>query len=583
MKEAGIIGKLRRDRDSRVIAFYFLAAFVFGLILIRGYGVYWDYEDEVSILWWNMHEFAVNLCGENSWLAGKFSHLIVPSLEQEKDHGIAIYYPAAPFLYKAFGYWRYFVWRISVFIVFFLSALGIFFSAKTIYRSRKLACFLFSVYLFAPIPFAYGHLDNKDIGFLSMSVLTLLGALKWARCDMGGGKKQRIHRLKWILFFSLAAALAANCKILGILFWGMGVVYVMLYQLMRQGTSDGGSPPRNGKEWAGIFGKIILAAAAGFLLCFFVITPAAWRHPIDYAIFVIRSVFRFVRWGGMVKFAGTIYSEGETPWYYLGGMIVLTTPVFILLLILAGHLEVIRTAAASVMKKRGGAGQRVHTLNMIYLFLLWLIPFLYGSFGDDIIYDEWRHFFFLWGYLVLIGGAGALRLADFAEKIAGKIAGKLRPDASGTARRVPAWIGTACVLYLILLILTGHPYEYAYTNVFAGPNAGERYQIDYWQISFDSAMRRLCAMDEGERNTELELSVGGADYYFNGFAVDYTYRSLHPAFQQKIIPGGQDANYLFRSVTYDGIAQLVDLSGYHLLFTIRAYGNDIMGVWEKNQ
>ena len=119
--------------------------------------------------------------------------------------------------------------------------------------------------------------------------------------------------------------------------------------------------------------------------------------------------------------------------------------------------------------------------------------------------------------------------------------------------------------------------------MFAGPNAGERYQIDYWQISFDSAMRRLCAMDEGERNTELELSVGGADYYFNGFAVDYTYRSLHPAFQQKIIPGGQDANYLFRSVTYDGIAQLVDLSGYHLLFTIRAYGNDIMGVWEKNQ
>ena len=42
MKEAGIIGKLRRDRDSRVIAFYFLAAFVFGLILIRGYGVYWE-------------------------------------------------------------------------------------------------------------------------------------------------------------------------------------------------------------------------------------------------------------------------------------------------------------------------------------------------------------------------------------------------------------------------------------------------------------------------------------------------------------------------------------------------------------
>ena len=127
MKEAGIIGKLRRDRDSRVIAFYFLAAFVFGLILIRGYGVYWDYEDEVSILWWNMHEFAVNLCGENSWLAGKFSHLIVPSLEQEKDHGIAIYYPAAPFLYKAFGYWRYFVWRISVFIVFFLKSIQFFF------------------------------------------------------------------------------------------------------------------------------------------------------------------------------------------------------------------------------------------------------------------------------------------------------------------------------------------------------------------------------------------------------------------------------------------------------------------------
>ncbi len=573
MKETvQLFEKLKHDKGSRAIALYFAAAFLFGLYLIRGYGVYWDYENEVAILWWNMHEFAVNLFGENSFLAGKFSHLIIPSLEEEKDHGIAIYYLAAPLLYKAFGYWRYFVWRISVFIVFFLSALGVYFSARTIYQSRKLSCFLASIYLFAPIPFAYGHLDNKDIGFLSMSVLTLLGALKWSRCSTGDTKEQRRKRLFWWLFFSMSAALAANCKILGILFWGMGVAYVMLLRRMRERSPDI-------KSLAAAWGKIILLAAAGFVLCFFIITPAAWRHPVEYAVFVIKSVFRFVRWGGMVKFAGTIYPEGETPWYYLGGMFVITTPIFILILILLGHLEMVRSIAASLAGKMRSQEQKERVLNLIYLFLLWLIPFLYGSFGDDIIYDEWRHFFFLWGYLVLIAGAGARWIASLVRRIMGKAV----PDRPAFGRQLPWWLGGLCVGYLIVLILMGHPYEYAYTNLLAGPNAGERYQIDYWQISFDSAMRRLCELEPDERRADLELSVGGADYYYNGFAVDYTFRSLYPVYQQQIIPGGQDANYLFRAITYDGIAKIVDMSDYHLLFTIKAYGNDIMGVWEKNQ
>ena len=589
--------KLTHERKYIIV--YFLAAFVFGLVLVRGYGVYWDYEDEIAILWWNMHEFASNLFGENSWLAGKFTHLITASLEQEKDHGAAIYYFAAPLLYKTFGYSRYLVWRIAVYLVYFAGALGVYFCAKVIYRSRRLSLFLFSIYLFSPLPFAYGHFDNKDIGFLTFCVLTMLGALKWAEAGAAdasvappreGGRRQRTRISAsgwWCIFFSLSSALATNCKILGGLFWVMGLIYVVL------------ETKRN----------VVLPAIAGFAVCFFALTPAMWKHPMEYIVWVVNSVFRFMRWGGTVKFAGALYPEGTTPWYYLGGMIVITSPVVILALIALGVGRLVistfelrhknnaiesQTAmpddgmnkAKQLMgegKASIGDEEQSHVFTLWYVLLMFLIPFLYGSLGNDIIYDEWRHFFFLWGFLVLLAGEGVVGLGSVYHAL------EFRRGQKGIGLR---FLGAGYVAVLIVFILLQHPYEFTYTNILAGRDADERYQLDYWQVSFDSAMRVLAGSagvfaDKHvhwyqERNPELAITVGGADFYYNGYAVDYTYRSLRPDLQQVIYPGGTEVNYLFEARTYDGIAQVQDLGGYHKLFDLYSLNNDILTVWEKD-
>ena len=569
-----LVDKLKNtDREQRAAFLFFAVSLIFGLLMVKGYGPYWDYEDEMLILWQNIHQYAESIFGADSFVASKFAKYTVISLSDEKDHGIALYYVIAPLLFKAFGYSKYVIWKAYVFLVFFAGSLGIYASARILYGSRRLSLFLSALYLYAPLPFAYGHFDNKDIGFLTLSVLTLTGVLKWTRT----GKK------RWGIFFGAAAAFAANCKILGLLFFGMGLIYVWICGFREIDDRNGAecrfkSP--NGKEQNApapdpnengsksvrrartklAFCQLLLAGFS-FCIVFFLITPAAWPDPAGYLVFVIRSVFKFVRWGGSVKFGGVIYPEGTTPWYYLGGMIVLTTPVLILILILLGHAGIIT--------------DRKRRLDLLYLALLWVIPFCYGSFGDDIIYDEWRHFFFLWGYLILIAGEGALLLKGWGTA--------LGSTKSPHGRLIRSWhliAAAVLVCYLLLMIVTGHPYEMTYTNLLAGSDASENYQVDYWQVSFDAVIRRLitCA----DRNQELELTIGGADPYYNNNAVDYTYRSMDPQVQQYVYPGGTQANYLLEAKTYEGIAQNVDLTQYHTLFTLEAFDKEIVTVWEKN-
>ncbi len=111
----------------------------------------------------------------------------------------------------------------------------------------------------------------------------------------------------------------------------------------------------------------------------------------------------YFRWEGWILFLGTYYSAQNIPRMYLPIWILITVPIFTLLLFLAGLVSIAKLSFCS----------KIHELNR-YIFLpipavnaiLIIFMICYVIIMRPVIYDGWRQFYFLYPsiiYLAILG------------------------------------------------------------------------------------------------------------------------------------------------------------------------------------
>jgi hypothetical protein len=108
-----------------------------------------------------------------------------------------------------------------------------------------------------------------------------------------------------------------------------------------------------------------------------------------------------------------------------------------------------------------------------------------------IMYDGWRHLFFVYPALIYLAGIGMETVVTYAAARFG--------DAR---RRMVNTVATAalllCLTPVVAFMVANHPFEHLYFNRFAGRDMAEikqRFELDYWGLSYRKALEYIVRSD----------------------------------------------------------------------------------------
>ncbi|MEG2356314.1 MAG: hypothetical protein RSC40_05065, partial [Clostridia bacterium] len=141
------------------------------------------------------------------------------------------------------------------------------------------------------------------------------------------------------------------------------------------------------------------------------------------------------------------------------------------------------------------------TLALFAATLLWLVPLLFAAFTRPLVYNGWRHFYFVFAGVSILAAQGVGAVWRFCVKHAKAAHARLW-------RRLLPLTLCACFAVSAWGIAANHPYQYGYYNVLSRGNSQNEMELDYWVVSTLNAMKRLTSEP---RNQALPLKLGARD------------------------------------------------------------------------
>jgi hypothetical protein len=156
-----------------LIAVFFALLTLIGLLTAADYGLPCDEPEEQDILRANLMEYAQRLLGDDSAPAAYYASLgIVPiSQSDERDHGEAAYYLAAPIL-RLTGTEpdrMTALWHAATWLWFMVGGFSLYRLMRSLGLSRALSCLTALLLYLSPRFFAEGHYNNKDVVLLALT------------------------------------------------------------------------------------------------------------------------------------------------------------------------------------------------------------------------------------------------------------------------------------------------------------------------------------------------------------------------------------------------------------------------------
>ncbi len=234
------------------------------------------------------------------------------------------------------------------------------------------------------------------------------------------------------------------------------------------------------------------------LSLFFMTVTHPWliTHPVT-GIFDFIQAAKQYPWNATVLFEGQFINANSLPWYYLPKSMLITIPLFEIVLFSIGLIYII----IFLYKKNGQIEKKIL---YTYLLAVFFIPIGLAAILRPVLYDSWRHFLFLTIPLVCIVTIGFDYLLNSKHKYI---------------------VVSVVILVTINVFITGremailHPYEYIYYNSLVGglPGAYTKYETDYWGEGYKEAVEWFNIYENNHEKKYLIFSEGdrlSAEYYF---------------------------------------------------------------------
>jgi len=443
---------------KKYISWIFFAVYlIIGLLIFRDYGMSWDEE---------LNRTATALPEYNYVFHGDEQKLVESS---EKYHGPS-FELLLFFAERVFNLTDtrpiYFLRHFITFFFFWLSSVCFFLLTRKIFKRDGIAILCLLMYVLSPRIFGESFYNSKDLGFLSFFTISLYTLY-------------RFHSEKKFItgfFHAMVTGFMIDIRITGILIPLM-TFFVFAGDMILEESQ------RKSRQLLIVLFYIIFQFA--FIILFW---PVLWIDPLFHLKGAFAQMSSFP-WNGVMLFMGELIRPQNMPWYYLPVWMIISIPALYILLFLCGSIFL----SGRLIKSDLPAGQaglnyyRTHSFIFIS-FILVLAPLLAVIVFGSVVYDGWRHLYFIYAPFVLIAGYGASVLYErFSE--------------SGRIKKLLSVVFSLQFLYLAVLMVGDHPHQHVYFNLpsrMIFKPVTMNFDADYWGLSYRNGLEEILKNDTAQ-------------------------------------------------------------------------------------
>jgi hypothetical protein len=358
----------------------------------------------------------------------------------------------------------------GVFLLFFIGTLFFYRTLEFRFQRWQIALLGTAMLILSPRIFGNAFFNIKDLVILpyyiiaSYTLLRFLAQKNW----------------QWAVWHGVACALVINARLMGV--WIPCITLgFYLFDLLRHDRVLIGRKLIH-------FGLFVLTTISITILLW----PYLWEQPFQNFIDAFALLSKY-NWGGEMRYFGSWINAQELPWHYALGWIHISTPLVYLLLFWTGTFQILRNFFQQLFK--GFYKNKNQLYDLVFLALA-LGPLLIVIVKESVLYDSWRHLFFIYPAMIAVAVRAFIRLNEWLkERSTAKI-----------IQRLPSLFLSLAMGVTFVYLLTHHPYQHTYITL-PSDHIEKRFDIDYWGVAYQTALRELIEKDGRNR-----IKVRSANY-----------------------------------------------------------------------
>lgn len=272
------------------------------------------------------------------------------------------------------------------------------------------------------------------------------------------------------LLLGLALGFLINLRLMGVMLFLL-VIFFICYDLFIN---------RLDKQLINSKLKLLLVFILATLAMLYISWPFLWPEPVNHFLTAFGNMSKF-RWHGDVLYLGEFISAKELPWHYVLVWIGITTPTGYLLAIVFGLIA----GTAVLLKNPIRALSGIRTRMQMVLLTCTIAPIIAVVVFQSVLYDGWRHLFFVYPPMVILGALAIDRINRVWVKAV-----------------VLGLVGISFLQSGIFMV-SNPGVQHVYFNRLLTPGQPEAirqtFEMDYWGVSYYQGIMYILENDPQEK------------------------------------------------------------------------------------
>ena len=509
-----------QNKLIKLITFFlFLLFLIVGLLTFKDYGLTIDEEfQRASGFYWLKYVLQFTpfetLKASVDEIFSRPRHFTLPPPETYNQWGVIFDLPMAfvETIFEVNDSKNYYHLRhFFNFLLFFISSIYFFKLLLNRFAEYQISLIGTLFYILSPRIYGNSFYNNKDLVFLSLLVIAIYYCFKLLDKT----------NFKNLILFSFFAAVCTASRVIGIFL----LLSFILFHFLSLRIED-----FKLKSF-----KIPLMCGLFYFIFLILLWPYLWSNPFGNFILAFKFFSKHYLDIKML-FDGEYIKSTDLPYTYIFKWIFITTPSLYILLFFIGYIKIFSKFSKKILSDSKNFinifwSEKNEKKDLFMLFNITVIIF-YLILFKAVLYNGWRHIYFLNIFLIYISTVGLYETGKFINL---KYKNNLH-----------YYFSFIFLGFILFKMISYHPFQSLYFNNFPNKMSNQKYEIDYWGLSGKKFLRNLLDSNKDKD----QIYIGTASFLPLGRSSDL----IDIKDRNKLVFVGQnytEADYIFTNFIYD--------------------------------
>jgi len=508
----------------RKFILFFIFYFSIGFFIYKdfGIGIEEHFQRQNGFYWLKKILSPFNLDDLNSLALEKYNTIrtndpSLPNPEIFNYYGIAFDTPAAfiELILKLNETKLYFEIRhLLIFFFFFFNSIFFYLIIKRRFKDNIIIYLGSIFYIINPRIFGDSFHNNKDVFFLSILTISIFFLFKYFERQ----------NLKNIILFCFFAAIATSSRIMGVYLPILLLIFIFLDFLSKKILFKN-------------FLKQISLILFFYIFILYVHYPYMWK--LDILEFISWFKVFFYSMGLRILFLGDYFSINYLPHLYLPTWILITIPLYIIILLVIGYLLLFRRIFQRIVnispheQPYSDLWRSLDEKKDLFIFISLTAFLTFAVFFNPAMLSGWRHFYFLHFFIIYI----AVYTLNFFFLY-------LKRKKSNII--IFGFANLFFAIFIIRELFIFHPYQSLYFNSLINQKNYFNFPIDTPSLTRSDALKFI--LNDGKNLSKIYVANACWTPMYNGKDL------FNDSDKMKLVFVGQDyskADYIYTNYNYE--------------------------------